>query len=70
MVPMTKYMPAPHEWDEHGCCLHCGFDGAEHWWWAHDTYEGRSATPEQKKLPVCIDYRTHTPRLIKIKDLP
>jgi hypothetical protein len=22
----------PHEWDDDGCCIHCGFDGAEDYW--------------------------------------
>lgn len=23
--------PLPHQWDEDGCCIHCGYDGAEAW---------------------------------------
>lgn len=39
--------PAPHEFDDEACCVHCGFDGAEHWWWAHDTYEGRALAAKE-----------------------
>lgn len=34
--------PRAHEWDDCGCCLYCGFDGAEWYWWKHSTYEGRA----------------------------
>ena len=44
----------PHEWDDDGCCIHCGFDGAEWHWWKHSTYEGR-AQPEARQ-PLCKDY--------------
>ncbi len=43
--------PKPHEWDDDGCCLHCGFDGAEWHWWRFSTYEGR-AQPEAR-MPAC-----------------
>lgn len=40
-----------HEWDEDGVCIHCGFDGAEHYWWKSSTAEGRAMkTPE----PACV----------------
>lgn len=39
-----------HEWDDDGCCIHCGFDGAEWWHWKHNTYEGRAS---DKKEPPC-----------------
>lgn len=47
--------PAPdqapqHEWDDDGCCLHCGFDGAEYAWWK-TTYEGK-ARPDAR-MPLC-----------------
>lgn len=40
-----------HEWDDDGCCIYCGFDGAEWHWWKHSTYEGR-AQPEARQ-PIC-----------------
>lgn len=40
-----------HDWDDDGCCIHCGFDGAEWHWWKHSTYEGR-AHPEARQ-PLC-----------------
>lgn len=39
-----------HEWDDDGCCLHCGFDGAEWAWWK-TTYEGK-ARPDVR-MPSC-----------------
>jgi hypothetical protein len=42
-----------HEWDDDGCCTHCGFDGAEWNWWRFSTYEGR-AQPHAKR-PPCRD---------------
>ena len=44
-----------HEWDDDGCCVHCGFDGAEWHWWKHSTYEGR-AQPEARQ-PLCKERR-------------
>lgn len=41
-----------HEWDDDGCCVHCGFDGAEYWWWRRDTYEGRAMATEMPKCKV------------------
>ena len=40
-----------HEYDEDGCCVKCGFDGAEWHWWRYHTYEGK-AHPEAKP-PLC-----------------
>lgn len=40
-----------HEYDDDGCCVHCGFDGAEWWHWKHNTYEGL-ARPDEKE-PLC-----------------
>ena len=48
-----------HEWDDDGCCIHCGFDGAEWHWWRHSTYEGR-AQPEAKR-PPCKPSKGLTP---------
>lgn len=48
---MTKTV-RHHEWDDDGCCIHCGFDGAEWHWWKHSTYEGR-AHPEAR-MPRCL----------------
>lgn len=62
---MSEQRPAPHEWDDDGCCVYCGFDGAEHWWWAHDTYEGRSAPDENRRLPPCRDPRTGLVRMMR-----
>lgn len=42
-----------HQFDEDGCCIHCGFDGAEWHWWKHSTYEGR-AQP-QARMPRCVE---------------
>lgn len=39
-----------HDWDEDGCCRHCGFDGAEWHHWRHNTYEGRAM---QTPIPPC-----------------
>ena len=41
-----------HEFDDDGCCIHCGFDGAEWHWWKHSTYEGK-AQPNAKR-PQCL----------------
>lgn len=62
MQQQKQYLP--HEWDEGGVCIHCGFDGAEHWHWANSTYEGRAASPEQRKMPICRDWNTGLPRRI------
>lgn len=43
--------PLCHEWDDDGCCIRCGFDGAEWWHWKHMTYEGK-AQP-QARMPRC-----------------
>lgn len=43
-------LPPQHEWDDDGCCIQCGFDGAEWHWWKHSTYEGR-AKPDAKQPP-------------------
>ncbi len=32
-----------HVLDDDACCIHCGFDAAEHHHWRHSTYEGRAA---------------------------
>jgi len=61
----TAQVHAPHEWDDEACCIHCGFDGAEHWWWSHDTYEGRAAEPEKRRMPPCVDFRTGLVRMSK-----
>lgn len=42
-----------HQYDEDGCCIHCGFDGAEWHWWKTSTYEGRA--DEDAKAPECIE---------------
>lgn len=57
---------APHEWDDDGCCVHCGFDGAEHAHWRANTYEGRAAPEEKRRLPPCRDPRTGTIRTIDV----
>lgn len=49
--PDTQVQRSHHEWDDDGCCIHCGFDGAEWHWWKHSTYEGR-AQPEAR-MPLC-----------------
>ena len=36
-----------HEYDDDGCCIHCGFDGAEWYWWKTSTYEGRAIAGEE-----------------------
>lgn len=59
---MEQNQYLPHEWDDDGCCVHCGFDGAEHWHWVHNTYEGRAADANKQKLPVCRDWQTGSPR--------
>lgn len=40
-TPPMKH--SEHKLDEDACCIHCGFDAAEHWHWRHNTYEGRAA---------------------------
>lgn len=47
-----RYLNNGHEWDDDGCCVHCGFDGAEYWWWRRDTYEGRAMATEMPKCKV------------------
>lgn len=47
-----RYLNNGHEWDDDGCCVHCGFDGAEYWWWRRDTYEGRAMATEIPKCKV------------------
>lgn len=37
---MTIYATPQHEYDDDGCCIHCGFDGAEWHHWRYNTYEG------------------------------
>ena len=39
-----------HDWDDDGCCVHCGFDGAEWHHWRYSTYEGRA---KQTPIPPC-----------------
>lgn len=63
-------MPAPHEWDDEAVCVHCGFDGAEHWWWSHDTYEGRAAPEEKRRMPPCRDPLTGNVRMIEMPECP
>jgi len=43
-----------HDFDEDGCCIHCGFDGAEWHWWKHSTYEGQSRP--DARMPRCNRY--------------
>lgn len=50
---MKKEKQTTHEWDDDGCCVHCGFDGAEWEWWKKETYEGR-AQPEAE-MPPCVE---------------
>ena len=45
-----------HEFDEDACCIHCGFDGAEWYWWRHNTYEGKDSEESQ---PDCKQGRRH-----------
>lgn len=40
-----------HDFDDDGCCVKCGFDGAEWHWWKHSTYEGKAQT--EAKMPRC-----------------
>lgn len=49
----ARQFPLPHEWDEDACCIHCGFDGAEWYYWKHSTYEGRASAQKQ---PLCTRY--------------
>lgn len=54
-APAPPALPAAsaepqHEWDDDGCCLHCGFDGAEWAWWK-TTYEGKARPDVQ--MPRC-----------------
>lgn len=44
-----------HEYDDDGCCIHCGFDGAEWWHWKRNTYEGQGSDLEQ---PECTAPRS------------
>jgi len=50
-----------HEYDDDGCCIHCGFDGAEWHWWKTSTYEGRALAGEECepgdriKEPECVE---------------
>ncbi len=39
-----------HDFDEDCCCVVCGFDAAEWYWWKNNTYEGRSV---DAKMPRC-----------------
>lgn len=41
----------PHKWDDDGCCIYCGLDGAEWRWWRYSTYEGRAMQTPQ---PLCL----------------
>jgi len=41
---------AKHIFDNDACCIACGFDGAEHHWLNHNTYEG-VANPQPE--PSC-----------------
>ena len=52
----TVYKPLQHEWDDDGCCIHCGFDGAEWSWWKRNTYEGRASDAKQ---PACKTLDTY-----------
>jgi hypothetical protein len=63
-------IPAPHEWDDEAVCVHCGFDGAEHWWWSRDTYEGRAAPEEERRMPPCRDPLTGNVRMMKVPECP
>jgi len=43
-----------HKFDDDGCCINCGFDGAEHHHWRNNTYEGRAAAMDgQADEPPC-----------------
>lgn len=49
-----------HDWDEDGCCYHCGFDGAEWHHWKTQTYEGRALAgvdsgENKMRIPECIE---------------
>jgi hypothetical protein len=40
-----------HQLDDDACCIVCGFDAAEWYWWRYSTDEGRALmTP----IPFCI----------------
>lgn len=39
-----------HDFDGDGCCVKCGFDGAEFDWWKRHTYEGRAS---DVTMPEC-----------------
>lgn len=48
-----------HEFDDECACIHCGFDGAEWYWWRHNTYEGQASDDDSQ--PDCKPERRHLP---------
>ena len=51
--PAREVPKGSHDFDDDGCCVKCGFDGAEWHWWKRHTYEGK-AHPEAR-MPLCND---------------
>lgn len=50
LVPVKR----AHEFDDDAVCVRCGFDGAEHWHWSHNTYEGVAAREAgEAGMPEC-----------------
>jgi len=50
-----------HLFDEDCICIHCGFDGAEHWHWRTQTYEGRAAALNGKAdEPPCSAFKQNS----------
>lgn len=45
-----------HEFDDDGCCINCGFDGAEWYWLKMIAYEEGAAS--NSKMPVCTAQRS------------
>jgi hypothetical protein len=39
-----------HEWDDDGCCEHCGFDGAEAHWLRSRTHPDDREPPEDYEV--------------------
>lgn len=46
-----------HEWDDDGCCVRCGFDGAEWRDWVMRVYCAMGWKEREARMPPCEEHR-------------
>lgn len=46
-----------HEWDDDGCCVRCGFDGAEWRDWVMRVYGAMGWKEREARMPPCEEHR-------------